>query len=224
MLVALAGRLLCLFFLLASLSVYAANPQVEFETSRGTFVIELYPDKAPRTVENFLQYVKNGFYDGTVFHRAINHFVVQGGGLTEKLDPKPTRDPVPNESTNGMSNDYGTVAMARGYKPDSATSQFFVNLEDNRFLNYYRNEAGLEGYAVFGRVVRGLDVLIKMSEVATVQVGKLDHVPKELTVVRASRLLDIPVLAENAPPLKPPEPVNKKSQTLKPSKKGKKRG
>jgi peptidyl-prolyl cis-trans isomerase A (cyclophilin A) len=218
------GRLLYLFCLLASLSAYAANPQVEFETSRGNFVIELYPDKAPRTVENFLQYVRSGFYDGTVFHRAINHFVVQGGGLTEKLDPKQTREPVPNESTNGLSNDYGTVAMARGYKPDSATSQFFVNLEDNRFLNYYRSEAGLEGYTVFGRVIRGLDVLIKLSEVQTAAVGRLDHVPKELTVIRASRLLEMPVLAENVPPLKEPEPIDKKSQTSKSSKKGKKRG
>jgi peptidyl-prolyl cis-trans isomerase A (cyclophilin A) len=215
-----------LFFvlgLLASISVNAANPQVEFETSRGSFVIELYPDKAPRTVENFLQYVRSGFYDGTVFHRAINKFVVQGGGLNEKLDPKPTRDPVPNESTNGVSNDYGTVAMARGYKPDSATSQFFVNLEDNRFLNYYRSEPGLEGYTVFGRVVRGLDVLMRISGTPTESVGKLDHVPRELTVVRASRLLEMPVLAENMP-LKQLETVEKKSQSAKSSKKGKKRG
>lgn len=218
-----ARNLFCIWGLLASLQVDAANPQVEFETSRGRFVIELYPDKAPRTVENFLQYVRSGFYDGTVFHRAINKFVVQGGGLSEKLDPKPTRDPIPNESTNGVSNDYGTVAMARGYKPDSATSQFFVNLEDNRFLNFYRSEPGLEGYTVFGRVIRGLDVLMRISDTPTETVGKLDHVPRELTVVRTSRLLDMPVLAENTPP-RPPETVEKKSQSLKSSKKGKKRG
>jgi peptidyl-prolyl cis-trans isomerase A (cyclophilin A) len=175
-------------------------------------------------VENFLQYVRSGFYDGTVFHRAIHKFVVQGGGLNEELDPKSTRDPIPNESTNGVSNDYGTVAMARGYKPDSATSQFFVNLEDNRFLNYFRREAGLEGYTVFGRVVRGLDVLMRISDVPTESVGKLDYVPKELTVVRTSKLLETPVMAENAPPLKQPEAAGKKSQPEKSSRKGKKRG
>lgn len=219
-----ARNLFCAFVLLASNAVNAANPQVEFETSRGSFVIELYPDKAPVTVDNFLQYVRSGFYDGTVFHRAINKFVVQGGGLNEKLDPKQTRNPIPNESTNGVSNSYGTVAMARGYKADSATSQFFVNLEDNRFLNYYRSEPGLEGYTVFGRVIRGLDVLMQISDTPTQSVGKLDHVPKELTVIRTSRLLEIPVLAENLPPLKPPETLEKKSQPAKSSKKGKKRG
>lgn len=221
---ALSRSLFCLFCLFAGVVAHAANPQIEFETSRGNFVVEVYPDKAPRTVENFIQYVRSGFYDGTVFHRAISHFVVQGGGLTERLDPKPTRDPVPNESTNGLSNDYGTVAMARGYKTDSATSQFFVNLEDNRFLNYYRSEAGLEGYTVFGRVVRGLDVLIQISGIPTESVGRLDHVPRELAVIRSSRLLDVPVLAENMPPLKQPEPLEKKSQSVKSSKKGKKRG
>lgn len=208
----------------ASWSAFAANPQVEFETSRGSFVIELYPDKAPQSVENFLRYVKSGFYEGTVFHRAIHKFIVQGGGLTEELDPKNTREPIPNESTNGVSNDYGTVAMARGYKSDSATSQFFVNLEDNRFLNHYRHEAGLEGYAVFGRVIRGLDVLARISDTPTASVGKLDHVPKDLTVVRASRLLEIPVMAENVLPPSQLEAVVKKSQPEKSSKKGKKRG
>lgn len=221
---ALARKMFCMLGLSASCLVYAANPQVEFETSRGSFVIELYPDKAPRTVENFLQYVRSGYYDGTVFHRAIHKFIVQGGGLNEELDAKPARDPIPNESTNGMSNDYGTVAMARGYKPDSATSQFFVNLEDNRFLNFFRREAGLEGYTVFGRVVRGLDVLLRISDTATESVGKLDHVPKELTVVRASKLLELPVMAENLPPLNPPESVGLKSKPEKSSKKGKKRG
>lgn len=220
----LSRRLFFLLALLAGFPAVAANPQVEFETSRGNFVIELYPDKAPLTVENFLQYVRSGFYDRTVFHRAINKFLVQGGGLGEKLDPKPTRDPIPNESVNGLSNSYGTVAMARGYKSDSATSQFFVNLEDNRFLNFYRNEPGLEGYTVFGRVIRGLDVLIRISNSPTESVGKFDHVPKELAVIHASRLLETPVLAENMPPLALPEAIGKKSQSVKSSKKGKKRG
>lgn len=221
---ATARIFLCVLSLFVSWPVFAANPQVEFETNRGNFIIELYPDKAPHSVENFLNYVRSGFYEGTVFHRAIHKFIIQGGGLNEELDPKNTRAPILNESTNGVSNDYGTVAMARGFKSDSATSQFFVNLEDNRFLNYYRREAGLEGYTVFGRVVRGLDVLLRISDTPTESVGKLDHVPKELTVVRASRLLENPVMAENWPPPGQPEPVEKKSQPEKSSKKGKKRG
>ncbi len=212
--------------LLAGFPVMAANPQVEFETSRGSFVVELYPDKAPATVENFLAYVNSGFYNGTVFHRTIRKFVVQGGGLSESLEPKPTRSPIPNESNNGLSNDIGSLAMARGYKSDSATSQFFVNLEDNRFLNFYRREAGLEGYTVFGRVIRGLDVVMRISDAQTSNVGRLDHVPHELVVIRSSRLLDTPVLAENVVPEKPAETVVNKSQSSnsKSAKKGKKRG
>jgi peptidyl-prolyl cis-trans isomerase A (cyclophilin A) len=212
---------LFLFGTLASFQLFAANPQVEFETSRGNFVVELYPDRAPRTVENFLLYVNNGFYSGTIFHRAIQKFLVQGGGLTEKLELKSTWDPIPNESTNGLSNDLGTLAMARGYAPDTATSQFFVNLEDNRFLNYYRNEPGLQGYTVFGRVIRGLEVLLHISDSQTSTVGKLDHVPREPTVIRASHLLETPVVAENVQLPKVQEPIEKKLQS---AKKGKKRG
>jgi peptidyl-prolyl cis-trans isomerase A (cyclophilin A) len=208
---------------LASFQLFAANPQVEFETSRGSFVIELYPDKAPRTVENFLQYVNNSFYSGTIFHRTIHRFVVQGGGLTETLEPKETRKPIPNESDNGLSNDYGTIAMARGYGSDSATSQFFVNLDDNRFLNYYRNEPGLQGYTVFGRVIRGMEVLLRISDGATALVGRLDHVPNEPAVIRSSRVLETTIIAENYPSA----PTTLKAQEkTKPStsKKGKKRG
>lgn len=213
--------LLFLFGVLASFQLLAANPQVEFETSRGNFVIELYPEKAPRTVENFLLYVNNGFYNGTIFHRTIEKFLVQGGGLTEKLEPKPTRDPIPNESTNGLSNELGTVAMAHAYGSDTATSQFFVNLGDNHFLNYYRHEAGLEGYTVFGRIIRGLDILLRISEGQTAMVGRLDHVPKEPTVIRSSRLLETPVVAENTPLRKAQEPTEPPPQS---TKKGKKRG
>jgi cyclophilin family peptidyl-prolyl cis-trans isomerase len=216
-----AKALFFIFGALASFQLLAANPQVEFETSRGNFVVELYPDKAPRTVENFLLYVNNGFYSGTIFHRTIHKFLVQGGGLTEKLAPKPTRDPIPNESTNGLSNEFGTLAMARAYGSDTATSQFFVNLEDNRFLNYYRHEPGLEGYTVFGRVIRGLEVLLSISDSQTANVGKLDHVPKDPAVIHASRLLETPVLAENTPLLRAQEPIEKKNQS---TKKGKKRG
>jgi peptidyl-prolyl cis-trans isomerase A (cyclophilin A) len=210
----------CLFGILTSFQLLAANPQVEFETSRGSFVVELYPDKAPHTVENFLQYVASGFYNGTIFHRTIKKFVVQGGGLTEALEPKATQQPIPNESNNGLSNDFGTLAMARGYGANTATSQFYVNLEDNRFLNYYRQEPGLEGYTVFGRVIRGINVVMQISEGQTAKVGKLDHVPKDPVVVHASRLLDVPVMAENIQPPKP-EVVD---APIKIAKKGKKRG
>jgi cyclophilin family peptidyl-prolyl cis-trans isomerase len=213
--------LLFLFGALASFQLLAANPQVEFETSRGSFVIELYPDKAPRTVENFLKYVSIGFYDGTIFHRTIEKFLVQGGGLTEKLEPKPVLDPIPNESTNGLPNELGTVAMAHGFGSDTATSQFFVNLGDNHILNFYRHEPGLEGYTVFGRIIRGLEMMLRISEGQTAMVGRLDHVPKEPVVILSSRLLEIPVVAENALQLKAPEPIEKKPQS---TKKGKKRG
>jgi len=215
-----ARVLLFVFGVLSSFQLLAANPQVEFETNRGTFVVELYPEKAPRTVENFLRYVSNGFYNGTIFHRTIQRFVVQGGGLTEKLEQKPTLDPIPNESNNGLSNDYGTLAMARGYGPNTATSQFYMNLEDNKFLNFYRQEAGLEGYTVFGKVVRGIDVVKRISEAQTTKIGKLEHVPTEAIVITASRQLESPVMAENySPPL--PETINKPIQI---AKKGKKRG
>ena len=202
------------------------HPQIEVETTRGTFVVELYPDKAPRTVENFINYVKSGYYSGTVFHRAVERFLVQGGGLTETLEPKPTADPIPNESRNGLSNDVGTVAMARGLGENTATSQFFVNLSDNKFLNHYRPEAGLEGYTVFGRVVKGLEVLLSISNSATQTVGKLTNVPVEPPVIRTARLLDTPVITDNAPPpaIKVAEVDEGKSGKSKSVKKGKRSG
>ncbi len=197
------------------------HPQIEIETSRGSFVVELYPEKAPRTVENFMQYVNSGFYAGTVFHRAVQRFLVQGGGLTEALEAKPTLPPIPNESANGLSNMRGTVAMARGGAADSATSQFFINLADNRFLNFYRPEAGLEGYTVFGRVIRGLDVLLAISNGATTTIGKFSNVPTEPPVIRSARVLENPIVAENELPVIEPEAKEKKSTLVK---KGKKRG
>jgi len=210
-------RLFGLVLLFCCANALAANPQVEFETSRGNFVLELYPDKAPRSVENFLRYVNADFYTGTVFHRTIKNFVVQGGGLTESLETKSTWSPIVNESNNGLSNDLGTVAMARGYAPDSATSQFFVNLTDNRFLNYYKSEAGLEGYTVFGRVVKGYELLQRISESPTTTAAKLKDVPKEFVVIRAARVLDMPVTAESLP--MPELPKAKSSKTKVASKK-----
>lgn len=134
----------------------AGNPVVVLETSRGEIHIELYPDKAPITVANFLQYVKSGHYNGTIFHRVIPGFMIQGGGMTADMTPKATNAPIKNEASNGLKNERGTIAMARTNVPDSATCQFFINVNNNVDLNYAG--PGREGYAVFGRVVRGMEV------------------------------------------------------------------
>jgi cyclophilin family peptidyl-prolyl cis-trans isomerase len=150
----------------AAQEVASGRPAVELETSEGTILIELDPDKAPKTVANFLEYVASGHYAGTVFHRVIDGFMIQGGGLDEKLQEKQTLPPVPNEASNGLKNKKYTIAMARTNDPDSATCQFFINTADNSFLD--RNEAqGNPGYTVFGRVVKGLEVVDKIGKTAT---------------------------------------------------------
>lgn len=159
--------LICCF----SLNVQAANPRVEMQTSQGNIIVELYPDKAPKTVENFLHYVNNGHYDGTIFHRVINHFVIQGGGYTPDLSYKPTEEAIPNEAANGLLNEPGTLAMARGPDPNSATSQFFINLDSNKFLNHYRKHPDYYGYAVFGKVVEGMEVVNKIAATPTTATG-----------------------------------------------------
>ena len=151
----------------ASAQQTAANPQVVLETSKGTIVLELDPDKAPKTVENFLGYVESGFFDGTVFHRVIPDFMVQGGGYTPDGGKKPTRDPIANEADNGLENVRGTVAMARTNDPHSATAQFFINTVDNAYLNHRGKDAAGWGYAVFGKVVEGLDVVDAIAAVET---------------------------------------------------------
>ncbi len=158
-------------------------PRVAVETRLGRFVLELYPEKAPRTVENFLRYVREGFYEGTVFHRVIPGFVVQGGGLTEDLAPKPTHPPVRNEADNGLSNRRGTVAMARTMVVDSATSQFFINLADNTFLDHRDKTPRGYGYAVFGKVVEGMDVVDAIASVKTGVVKGFRDVPLEPVVI-----------------------------------------
>ena len=145
----------------------AADPQVDIKTNEGTIRLELFTAKAPKSVENFLQYVKEGHYNGTVFHRVIKDFMVQGGGFDKDMRQKPTRSPVKNESTNGLKNDIGTVAMARTSVRDSATSQFFINTKNNDFLNYSGESPQGYGYAVFGKVVSGMDVVMKIGSMAT---------------------------------------------------------
>ena len=158
---------------------------VKFETSLGDFVIELDDAKAPVTVANFLQYVDDGHFDGTVFHRVIPGFVIQGGGMTADMTQKPTRKPIENEATNGLKNLRGTLSMARTNDISSATSQFFVNLVDNAFLDHQgpRNY----GYAVFGRVVEGMDVIDAIAAVKTGRKRGHDDVPLEPVVVRSAR-------------------------------------
>jgi peptidyl-prolyl cis-trans isomerase B (cyclophilin B) len=160
-----------ILFLIAGLplmSFAAANPKVVFETSKGKIVVEVFTDKAPITAKNFLTYVDEKFFDGTIFHRVIPNFVVQGGGLTKDMKEKPTHDPITNEADNGLSNSRGTLCMARTNEPHSATSQFFVNLVDNKRLDYTAKTDGRSwGYAVFGKVVEGMDVVDAMAQVPT---------------------------------------------------------
>ena len=168
-----------------------AHPQAEFKSSQGDFVVELFPDKAPKTVANFLQYVKDGFYDGTVFHRVIPGYLIQGGLYTRELRPKRTLPPIPNEADNGLSNLRGTVAAARGPDPDSATAQFFVNVVDNPRLDYVGNQSGMTwGYAVFGKVVKGMDVVDKIDNLPTGPQGPfIGDVPRPLVVIESTRLI-----------------------------------
>lgn len=170
-----------------------AAPSVEFETSQGNFVVELYPEKAPKTVANFLQYVKDGFYENTIFHRVISRFMIQGGGFERDLSEKSTRAPIINESNNGLLNETGTIAMARTADPDSATAQFFVNLADNQFLNFVSADPEEIGYCVFGRVTSGLEVVQKIGVTPTTSVGRNADVP-----IRPITIKNVKLLAELA--------------------------
>jgi peptidyl-prolyl cis-trans isomerase A (cyclophilin A) len=163
----------------------AQNPRVELKTSRGPIVLELYADRAPRSVANFLDYAKSGFYDGTIFHRVIDGFMIQGGGFDRDMKQKPTRSPIENEAGNGLKNDTGTVAMARTSNPNSATAQFFINLKDNDFLNHRDNSAQGFGYAVFGKVVQGMDVVRAIGKVQTGRSGSFEDVPREPVVIQS---------------------------------------
>jgi peptidyl-prolyl cis-trans isomerase B (cyclophilin B) len=154
----------------------AANPQLVMETSLGTVEIELFADKAPLTVANILSYVDEGFYDGTIFHRVIKNFMVQGGGFLPGMKQKPTKGSVKNESSNGLQNKRGTLAMARTPAPDSATCQFFINTVDNGFLDRAQAQDGV-GYCVFGHVTKGMDVVDKMQGVPNGNVGGHGNVP-----------------------------------------------
>lgn len=193
---ALFTPFLYFYMLCASLTALAADnapQQLEIQTNQGSFVIELYPDKAPKTVANFIQYVTSDFYTGTTFHRTVDRFMIQGGGLTTDMREKSTYSPIENESSNGLKNEYGAVAMARAFSPHSATSQFFINLADNKFLNFHKPEAAYIGYCVFGKVIKGIDVVERIGKSPTKAVGAHLNVPVEPVVIERVALLDQPI-------------------------------
>jgi peptidyl-prolyl cis-trans isomerase A (cyclophilin A) len=167
----------------------AENPRVEFKTTMGSFTLELYPDKAPKTVENFLQYVNGGFYKGTIFHRVIDNFMIQGGGFTPDMKQKETRGPIENEAgiamKGGLKNEVGTIAMARTAVPNSATAQFFINVKDNGFLDYKDPSPQGIGYAVFGRVVEGMNTVLRISRVDTTTKGMNQNVPQRPIIIES---------------------------------------
>ncbi|MDY7031626.1 MAG: peptidylprolyl isomerase [Thermodesulfobacteriota bacterium] len=160
-----------------------SNPRVHLETSLGNIVLELDPQAAPKTVENFLRYVRDGFYNGTVFHRVIKGFMIQGGGLTADMQRKPTHEPISNEADNGLKNNRGTVAMARTNRPHSATSQFFINTVDNGFLDHKNKSPRGWGYCVFGKVVEGMEVVDSIEGLPTTSKEGRKNVPISLPTI-----------------------------------------
>jgi cyclophilin family peptidyl-prolyl cis-trans isomerase len=177
--------------LLLSAGAFAANPQVEIKTNLGSITVELYPEKAPKTVENFLQYVNSGFYKDSIFHRVIPGFMIQGGGFSKAMEQKPTRDPVGIESNNGLKNETGTIAMARTQNPNSATAQFFINLTDNAFLNYSAPTVRGYGYTVFGKVTKGMDVVERIAKSPTGAGGPFPQdVPQQQVVIEDVKLAE----------------------------------
>jgi cyclophilin family peptidyl-prolyl cis-trans isomerase len=166
----------------------AANPEVEIKTSMGSMTVELFADKAPKTVDNFLTYVKAGFYSGTIFHRVIPGFMIQGGGFTRDLDHKPTRPAIEHEGAACATNDLGTIAMARTGDPHSATSQFFINVVNNTRLNYTLPPNGW-GYCAFGKVTKGMDVAQKIVAVPTEAKGMHQNVPKDPVTIESIALV-----------------------------------
>jgi cyclophilin family peptidyl-prolyl cis-trans isomerase len=165
----------------------AANPLVEMRTSMGSITIELYSEKAPATVANFLQYARDGFYAGTIFHRVIDGFMIQGGGMDRALREKPTRPPIANEAGNGLKNESGTIAMARTADPNSARSQFFINLVDNPALDHPSPDG--HGYAAFGKVTKGFEVVRAIARAKTTRIGRYGDVPVEPIVIESVKIL-----------------------------------
>jgi cyclophilin family peptidyl-prolyl cis-trans isomerase len=165
----------------------SANPHVVIETSMGQIELELFADKAPISTKNFLEYVEKGHYNGTIFHRVIDNFMIQGGGFNKEMVQKPTAPPIKNEATNGLTNDKYTVAMARTSVVDSATAQFFINVKDNAFLNNSGTTPQQYGYAVFGKVVAGTDVVDKIKAVPTGNKNGMGDVPNSIVEIKSAK-------------------------------------
>lgn len=187
---------LCLTML--ATSVFSANPKVEIKTNLGAIQIELYADQAPKTVENFLSYVNDDYYTGTIFHRVIAKFMIQGGGFDQNYTQKPTRQPVENEAANGLKNTLGTIAMARTNEPHSASSQFFINVANNDFLDYTAPTMQGYGYTVFGKVTAGMDVVNAIAGTPTGANGPFNRdVPQNMIVIESIKLLPASANSEN---------------------------
>ena len=191
----MSARLLLLVLTLAWGTVFAAdnvvaNPRVVLDTSQGKITLELLRKDAPLSVANFIDYAKSGFYNGTVFHRVIPNFMIQGGGFSADLAQKDTHGTLKNEANNGLRNLRGTVAMARRAEPDSATAQFFINLTENNFLDHQNETNAGWGYAVFARVTDGMEVVDKIAATATTVVGPMSDVPTQAIVIKSAQLLD----------------------------------
>lgn len=178
-----------LAIVLTSVGTAIAGPTVEMKTNKGTITIELFADKAPETVANFLQYVKDGFYNGTIFHRVIAGFMIQGGGFSTEFKEKPTRAAIRNEANNGLRNTMGTLAMARTNQPHSATAQFFINVANNDPLNFREPTPQGYGYAVFGRVIKGMDVVQRIAKSATSTVGQFENVPRSAITINSVKII-----------------------------------
>jgi len=210
-----------LFIILSMTVVFNASanyPQVEIKTSQGPILVELYPDKAPKTVENFLNYVKTDFYKGTIFHRVVNNFVIQGGGYLPDLKAKDTLPPISSEAMNGLRNDAGMLAMARTYDINSATSQFYINVDRNLFLNHHKPVPDYYGYTVFGKVIAGMDVVRKIAALRTTTAGPyFQDVPVENIIIQEVKL--VPEIIAEPTPVEKPLPNLKPSKITKPLKK-----
>jgi cyclophilin family peptidyl-prolyl cis-trans isomerase len=171
----------------AGVALAAETPHVSLKTNMGEIILELYPEKAPKSVANFFQYTKDGHYNGTIFHRVIGNFMIQGGGFDKDMNQKPTKNPIENEAKNGLKNDTYTVAMARTSAPHSATAQFFINVQNNGMLDYPGQDGW--GYAVFGKVIKGMDVVEKIKQVQTTNVGMYQNVPAKPIVIESASVV-----------------------------------
>ncbi len=177
------GLVALVFVLMAAPALAGGKPQVRLETTKGLIVVELDPQAAPKTVENFLRYVREGFYNGTIFHRVIKDFMIQGGGMLPGMIQKTGHEPIRNEAPNGLRNVKGAIAMARTSNPHSATSQFFINAKDNPFLDFKSRSRAGWGYCVFGRVIKGMEVVERIEAAPTMSVSGQKDVPKRAIVI-----------------------------------------